>query len=116
MGSGWLASTSGFCCPTLPVASEVFSCFFLRRFLRWRIQLRIDCLYHSPVNPCNFSRIVAYCLPECLPCSFCPAGEEPERNLFRIFTRNPCRLLLSCYNSRRQPPATSELLAGPVPA
>src|SRR5215472_9977757 len=55
MGSGWWASTGGFCWPTLPVASAVFSCFFLRRFMRSRIQLRINGVYHTHVQACNIS-------------------------------------------------------------
>src|SRR6516225_924315 len=57
MGSGWCSSTGGFCWPTLPVASDSFSCFFFRRFMRSRIQLRIVRVYHTPRNACNFGVI-----------------------------------------------------------
>src|SRR5262249_41720627 len=33
--------------------------------------------------------------------------ECQQAHLFRFFTTNPCVSTLSCYNSRRKPPATS---------
>src|SRR5260370_33574377 len=60
MGSGWCASTGGFCWPTFPVASAVFSCFFLRRFMRSRIQLRIDRVYHTAIVACNLACNLAW--------------------------------------------------------
>src|SRR5581483_6116430 len=53
MGSGWPSSTGGFCWPTLPVASDSFSVFFLRRFMRSRIQLRMTRVYHNRVTVCK---------------------------------------------------------------